>query len=203
MKIIETRSAPNPRRVRMFLAEKGLVVPFEEQALTPEVLQSPAFTRLNPMQRVPVLVLDDGTAIAETMAICRYFEEIHPNPPLMGRTAIEKATIEMWQRRVEFGLFGCVAAVFRHLHPKMADLEVPQVPAWGEANRAKVAAHLEIVDQQLAAMPFVAGQDFSVADITLFVTIAFMKPAKLPPPVDFPNVSGWYARVAARPAASA
>jgi glutathione S-transferase len=203
MKIIETRSAPNPRRVRMFLAEKGLAVPFEEQPLTRDVLHGPAFARVNPMRRVPVLVLDDGTAIAETMAICRYFEEVHPNPPLMGRTPIEKATIEMWQRRVELGLLGCVAAVFRHLHPKMADLEVPQVAAWGEANRPKVVEHLAILESQLAAVPYVAGEALSVADLTLFVTIAFMKPAKLPPPVDFPSVSAWYARMAARPSASA
>jgi glutathione S-transferase len=137
------------------------------------------------------------------MAICRYFEEVHPDPPLMGRTAVEKATIEMWQRRGELGLLGCVAAVFRHLHPKMADLEVQQVAAWGEANRPKVIEHLAILEQQLAAVPYVAGETLSVADITLFVTIAFMKPAKLPPPVDFPGVSAWYVRMAARPSASA
>lgn len=203
MKIIESRSAPTPRRVRMFLAEKGLAVPFEEIAFTPAALHAPDFTRINPMQRVPVLVLDDGTAIAESVAICRYFEELHPEPALMGRTAVEKAVIEMWQRRIEFGLLAAVAAVFRHLHPKMADLEVPQVAAWGVANRPKVAHSLGVLDRQLAAAPYVAGEAFSIADITAFVAVAFMKPAKLPPPDDFAHVSEWFARIGARPSAAA
>lgn len=203
MKIIETRSAPNPRRVRMFLAEKGLSVPFEEVDLMSGDLRTPEFTLLNPLQRVPILLLDDGTAIAETVAICRYFEEVHPEPALMGRSPTQKASIEMWNRRVELGLFHAVAQVFRHLHPSMAHLEVPQVAAWGEANRAKVREQLAILDRQLGQAAFVAGAEFSIADITAFVAVAFMKPAKLDVPAEFPNVMRWFADIAGRPSAAA
>jgi glutathione S-transferase len=202
MKIIETRTAPNPRRVRMFLAEKGLEVPFEEVDLMAGDLRTPEFTRINPLQRVPVLILDDGTAIAETVAICRYFEEIQPEPALMGRSAREKALIEMWNRRVELGLFQSVAHVFRHLNPKMAHLEQPQVAAWGQANRPKVLENLAILDRQLADRPFVAGPGFSIADITAFVAVAFMKPARLDLPGEFRNVARWFRQMAERPSAA-
>lgn len=202
MKIIETRTAPNPRRVRIFLAEKGLEVPFEEVDLMAGDLRTPEFTRINPLQRVPVLILDDGTAIAETVAICRYFEEIRPEPALMGRSAREKALIEMWNRRVELGLFQSVAHVFRHLNPKMAHLEQPQVAAWGQANRPKVLENLAILDRQLADSPFVAGPGFSIADITAFVAVAFMKPARLDLPGEFRNVARWFREMADRPSAA-
>jgi glutathione S-transferase len=202
MKIIETRTAPNPRRVRMFLAEKGIVVHFEEVDLMAGDLRTPEFMRINPLQRVPVLILDDGTAIAETVAICRYFEEIQPEPAMMGRSAREKALIEMWNRRVELGLFQSVAHVFRHLNPKMAHLEKPQVAAWGEANRPKVHENLVILDRQLADHPFVAGPDFSIADITAFVAVAFMKPAKLDLPREFRSVARWFRETAERPSAA-
>src|SRR5215467_12177731 len=142
MRIIETRTAPNPRRVRIFLAEKRLEVPFEEAEIMQRELREPGFTSLNPWQRVPVLVLDDGTAIAESVAICRYFEELQPEPALFGRGAVGRALVEMWHRRVEFGLFAAVASAFRHLHPKMSHLEVPQIGAWGEANKEKATAEL-------------------------------------------------------------
>jgi glutathione S-transferase len=203
MKIIETRTAPNPRRVRIFLAEKGIDVPFEQIDLEPGTLRSSVFTAGNPMQRVPVLVLDDGTWIAETVAICRYFEELQPEPALFGRGAKGRAIVEMWNRRIELGLFQAIAHVFRHLHPKMADLEVPQVPAWGLANKLKVVEQLAILDAQLASNRFVAGPDFSIADITALVAVQFMKPAKLPPPSDFSHVSRWLAEVSTRPSAAA
>ena len=203
MKIIETRAAPNPRRVRMFLAEKGIEVAFEELDLMAGDLKTEAFSRLNPWQRVPVLVLEDGTAISESVAICRYFEEIQPEPALMGRTALEKAQVEMWNRRVELGLLAAVAAVFRHLNPKMAHLEMPQVPAWGEANRAKVLENLALLDRQLASYPFMAGYTFSIADITAFVTLTFMKPAKLSVPDEFGHVLRWFRETGERPSAGA
>lgn len=203
MKIIETAVAPNPRRVRMFLAEKGISVPTEEVDLMAGELKTAAFTRLNPLQRVPILILDDGTAISETVAICRYFEEIAPAPALMGRDPRDKAIVEMWNRRVEHGLFQAIAAVFRHLNPKMAHLEVPQVPAWGEANREKVIEHLAILDGQLADHPFVAGDAFSIADITAYIAVGFMKPAKLTVPPEMSNVLRWFAEVSQRPSAAA
>ena len=157
MKILETRSAPNPRRVRIFMAEKGIPITYEEHDLTKGDLRQPEFTKLNRLQRVPVLLLDDGTAIAETMAICRYFEETHPTPPLMGTGAKQRALIEMWNRRVELGLMLQVAQAFRHLHPSMATMEVPQVKEWGEANKPKAQEMLRIMDEALGHHAYIAG----------------------------------------------
>jgi glutathione S-transferase len=203
MRIIETRGAPNPRRVRIFLAEKGISVAFEEVDLMAGTLRTQAFTALNPMQRVPILILDDGSVISESVAICRYFEEMQPQPVLFGEGPIGRATVEMWNRRVEFGLFGTVAAVFRHLHPKMGHLEVPQVTAWGEANKAKVAEMLALLDAVLADRRFIAGPDYSIADITALVAIDFMRPARLDMPAGLDNVARWHKEVATRPSAAA
>lgn len=166
-------------------------------------LRTENFTALNPMQRVPILVLDDGTVIAESIAICRYFEEMQPLPALFGEGPVGRAMVEMWNRRVEFGLFGTVAAVFRHLNPKMSHLEVPQVAAWGEANKDKVAEMLALLDMVLADHRFIAGPDYSIADITALVAIDFMKPARLDMPANLDNVARWHREVAARPSAAA
>lgn len=203
MKILETRQAPNPRRVRLFLAEKGITVPFEELDLMKGALKTPEFSRLNRFQRVPLLLLDDGTAIAETMAICRYFEEIQPEPALLGTGARGRALVEMWNRRMELGLFFHVAQAFRHLHPAMATLEVPQVADWGEANKVKALEVLAVLDDQLAANAYVAGDAFSVADITALVAVDFMKPARLQRPDTMKHLARWYAEVSARPSAKA
>lgn len=203
MRIIETRGAPNPRRVRIFLAEKQIRVPFEETDLMAGALKTPAFTAINPLQRVPVLILDDGTALAESVAICRYFEELQPQPALFGEGALGKAMVEMWHRRVEQGLFAAVAHAFRHLNPKMSHLEVPQVAAWGEANKEKAIAMLKLLDTTLADRPFIAGETFSIADITALVAVDFMKPAKLEVPDDLSNIKRWHTEVSARPSAQA
>lgn len=203
MRIIETAKAPNPRRVRIFLAEKGIRIAFEERDLMSGVLKDAAFTTLNPWQRVPLLVLDDGRTIAETMAICRYFEALQPAPPLFGASALQIAEVEMWNRRVELGLFQAVAHVFRHLHPAMTPLEVPQIAAWGEANRSKARDELARLDVRLAESPYIAGDDFTVADITALVAIDFMKPAKVASPTAFANVMRWHADVSKRPSALA
>lgn len=201
MKLLETRTAPNPRRVRIFLAEKGIEVPTEEVDIMS--LKSDSFTALNKLQRVPVLILDDGTPICESIAICRYFEELHPEPALFGKGAVGKALVEMWQRRMELGLMSAVTSTFRHLHPAMAKLEVPQVAEWGEANRPRALALLNVLDEQLASNQFVAGDSYSVADITALVTIEFMKPARIKRPEELVNVERWYKEVAARPSAKA
>jgi glutathione S-transferase len=179
MKILQTRTAPNPRRVRIFLAEKGIEVPYEELDLMKGALKTPEFTQLNWFQRVPVLILDDGTAIAETIAICRYFEETQPEPALFGKGAVGRAKVEMWNRRMELGLLLSVAQAFRHLHPAMAQLEVPQVAAWGEANKPKALEIAAFVDCELASRKFIAGDEFSVADITALVAVDFMKAARI------------------------
>jgi glutathione S-transferase len=201
MKILETRTAPNPRRVRIFLAEKGIEVPFEDFDIM--ALKTPEFTRLNRFQRVPVLLLDDGTAIAETMAICRYFEETSPEPALFGRGAKERALVEMWNRRMELGLFVSVAQAFRHLHPAMKELEVPQVAAWGEANKPRAQEILQFMDEELATRRFIAGNDYSVADITALVAVDFTRPARVQRPEGLKNLERWHQEVSARPSAKA
>jgi glutathione S-transferase len=203
MRILQTRQAPNPRRVRIFLAEKGIEVPFEELDLMKGELKTPEFTKINGFQRVPVLVLDDGTAIAETMAICRYFEATQPEPALFGKAPLGIATVEMWNRRMELNLLFPVAQAFRHLHPAMAHLEVPQVPAWGEANKPKVLEVLSMLDAELGRSRYIAGDAFSVADITALVAIDFMKPARIQRPENLTNLARWHGEVSARASAKA
>lgn len=203
MKILETRQAPNPRRVRIFLAEKGVAMTYEEFDLMKGGLKTAEFARNNPFQRVPVLILDDGTAISETMAICRYFEETNPQPALFGSGAKERALVEMWNRRAELHFLIPTMQAFRHLHPAMAHLEVPQVAAWGEANKPRALEALGVLDGQLAREPFVAGANFSVADITAMVAVDFMRVARIQRPAELKNVERWYGEVSARPSAKA
>ena len=203
MKIIEQNRAPNPRRVRIFLAEKGVTVPFEQIDIMKKEHRAAGYSALNPLQQVPTLVLDDGTAIGESVAICRYFEELHPAPPLMGTTPLERATIEMWQRRVELAVLLPISHCFRHTHPAMAELEVPQVAAWGEVNRARVADVLRLIDGELARRPFIAGPRYSIADITALVALDFMKPARIERPAGLAALERWHGEVSSRPSAKA
>jgi glutathione S-transferase len=203
MKLYDGGRAPNPRRVRIFLAEKGITVPTEQVDLGKLQQRSEAYTAINPMQRVPALVLDDGTVIAESIAICRYFEALQPDPPLFGRGALQSALVEMWNRRIEFHLFFPVATVFQHLHPAMKIMIDPQVPEWGEANKPRIFQFLRFLDDELQHRPFVAGADYSVADITALVAVDFMRVSKLAVPEDLANVRRWHDAVSARPSASA
>lgn len=203
MKLYDSKMAPNPRRTRIFMAEKGISVPTEQVDMMKMEHKTPEYTAINPLQRMPVLVLDDGTAIAESLAICRYFDALHSEPPLFGVGAKEIALVEMWSRRVENNFFATVAAVFRHLHPAMKELEVPQVPAWADANKPRVTQFLELLDTELGNHEFIAGDRFSVADITALCTVDFMKPARLTVPEGAANVKRWHAAVSARPSAKA
>jgi glutathione S-transferase len=203
MKLYEDQRAPNPRRVRIFLAEKGIDVPRQQVDIMSEEHKSAELLKLNPFARLPILVLDDGRCISETIAICRYFETVKPEPPLFGTDPVDQATVEMWQRRVEQNLFMPVAFAFRHSHPRMAHLEVPQVREWGEANVPKVKEMLRYLDGELEDRPFIAGERFSVADITALCAIDFMKVIKLKLDDDHPSLGRWHADVSARPSASA
>lgn len=203
MKLVEFLRTPNSRRVRIFLAEKGIKVPTEQVDLGKLEHKREEFSELNPLQRVPVLVLDDGFCLSESVAICRYFEEMQPDPPLMGGDAREKAIVEMWQRRMELGYLYAVMHTFRHTHPHMAALEVPQVAEWGEVNRPRVLEMLDFLDAELVDRPFVAGENFSIADITALVATDFMKPAKIERPESLTNLARWYDAVSARPSAAA
>ena len=203
MKLYDGGRAPNPRRVRVFLAEKGITVPTEQVDLGALQHKSAAFAAINPVQRVPVLALDDGTLIAESIAICRYFEEIQPDPPLFGRGALQIAHIEMWNRRLELNLLFPVSHVLRNTHPAMKEMEVPQVQAWADANKPRVADFLGILDRGLQGRRFAAGEQYTVADITGLVAVDLMKPAKLTLPEALTNVRRWHAEISARPSASA
>jgi glutathione S-transferase len=203
MKLYDGGRAPNPRRVRIFLAEKGIDIPTEQVDLGALAQRSQAYTAINPMQRVPALVLDDGTVIAESIAICRYFEALHPEPPLFGRGALDCALVEMWNRRAELHLLSPVASVFQHQHPAMKQMVTPQVPDWGEANKPRVVAFLQFLDGELKARPYVAGANYTVADITAMIAVDFMRVSKLAVPEDLGNVRRWHQAVSTRPSAAA
>jgi glutathione S-transferase len=203
MKLYDGGRAPNPRRVRIYLAEKGIAVPLEPLDLGALEQKSTAFTAINPLQRVPALALDDGTVITESIAICRYFEFSHREPPMFGEGAVGQAMVEMWNRRVEQNLLAAVAHAFRHLHPSMKSMETPQIAEWGEANKAKALEFLSILDRRLGDVPFVGGAQYSVADITALVAVEFMKPARIAVPPAVNNVRRWHAEVSARPSANA
>lgn len=203
MKLYDGGRAPNPRRVRIFLAEKGIEVPLEPVDMGALGHRSAEVTGLNPLQRLPVLVLDDGTVLTESIAVCRYFEEMHPQPPLFGAGALGRAQVEMWQRRMELNLLMPVAHAFRHIHPAMAEWEVPQIAAWGEANKPKAVEFLSLLDRELAGREFVAGDAYTVADITGLVSLDFMKPARIELPAGLSHVRRWYDAVKARPSAAA
>ncbi|KGF68090.1 glutathione S-transferase [Hoeflea sp. BAL378] len=203
MKLYDGGRAPNPRRVSVFLAEKGIEIDKVPVDMGQMGHKSEEVTQLNPLQRLPVLVLDDGTAISESVAICRYFEELHPEPPLMGTDARDRAIVEMWNRRMELNYLAAVAAAFRHTHPAMKEWEVPQIAEWGEANRPKVLSFLELLDQELAGREFIAGDSYTIADITGMIAFDFMKPARIERPEHLTNVMRWYGTVSARPSAKA
>ncbi|WP_269929600.1 glutathione S-transferase [Aminobacter sp. HY435] len=203
MKLFDGGRAPNPRRVRVFLAEKGIDVPIVSVDMGALEHKGGDVALRNPLRRLPVLELDDGTILTESVAICRYFEELYPEPALFGRGGLGKAKVEMWQRRIEFNLFQPVAFAFRHTHPAMKEWEVPQVPEWGEVNRPKALEFLNFLDGELALREFVAGDDFSIADITGLIALDFMKPAKIVVPEEFSNVLEWHRNLSSRPSAAA
>jgi len=203
MKVYDSRLAPNPRRARIFLAEKGISIPTEQVDIMTKQHKTPQYAAINPLQRMPALVLDDGTVITESIAICRYFEVLQPEPPLFGVGAKEIALVEMWNRRCEINFFANVAAVFRHLHPSMKELEVPQIPAYAEAMRPRAIWFLELLDKELATREFIVGERYSIADITAQVAVDFMKPSRIVMPETLAHVKRWHATVSARPSAKA
>jgi glutathione S-transferase len=203
MKLFDGGRAPNPRRVRIFLAEKGIDVPLAPVDMGALGHRSDEISSRNPLRRLPVLELDDGTILTESIAICRYFEELHPEPPLFGIGALGRALVEMWQRRVELHFLFPVAQAFRHIHPAMKEWERPQIAAWGEANKPRAVDFMRLLDKELQARGHVAGDDYSVADITAMIGVDFLKPARIEVPEELRNLRRWYAQVKARPSADA
>jgi glutathione S-transferase len=194
----------------MFIAEKGLAIPFHSVNLREKEQFSDWFTKINPRQQVPALLLDDGRALAEVPAIWRYLEQTFPQHPLLGDDAVDEAIITMWERRVELdGLVPAMEAV-RNASAglKGRALSGPhdyeQIPALVERSKRRVSDFYEDFDSRLEDTPFVAGDDFSVADITALVTTDFATTElKMPVPPDARAFRGWYERVAARPSAKA
>ena len=202
MKLYDTKTAPNPRRVRVFAAEKGIVIPTVEVDLNAKENHTPEFRAKNPLGAVPMLELDDGTCIAESVAICRYLEGIQPTPPLMGVDATDRAVVEMWQRRMEHEIFQPIANVFVHTHEWFKGRR-PQVPEYGEACRKHALSRMEWLDEVLATRPFVAGDRYTIADITALVGIDWGRVTKTRMPPECANLSRWHAQVSERPSARA
>ena len=194
--------APNPRRVRIFAAEKGIELPSREVSIPQREQKAPDYLAKNPRGQTPILELDDGTVIAESVAIMRYLEALHPEPPLFGSTPLEIAQIEMWCRRVEMILMPPVAAVWVHTHAFTAALPGRNTE-WGEANRPRVAEALEFFDSSLAQTEYLAGASFTAADILLLTTVDFAKFIGLETSDGLENLSAWHRRVSARESAKA
>ena len=207
MKLYDYAPAPSPRRVRIFLAEKGITVPSVQVDLRAGEHFGESFRAVNPDCTVPVLELDDGTRIADAIAICVYFEAVRPRPALMGEDAAEKAVIAAAQRRAEREGFGAVQDAFRNSTPGLKGHALSgqdvyeQIPALVERGRTRLLRFFAAMDAALAGRPFVCGDAYSIADITTLVTIDFAKWIKIALPEECANLRRWYDTVCARPSA--
>ena len=205
MKLYQSDASPNSRRVRIFLAEKGISMPLVPVDLAAREQFSDAYAAVNPRRVVPTLVLDDGSAIGEVPAILRYIEEIHPEPPLLGVTAKTKAQVAMWERRAEMEGFASVMEAVRNAVPGLKDRAIAgphdyeQIPALVERSRKRVENFYADFNARLAEVPFMSGDEFSVADITGVVTVDFAtKAAGLPIGDEQAALKRWYDSVSAR-----
>jgi glutathione S-transferase len=202
MLLYDTALAPNPRRVRIFLAEKGIEIPTVQIDIGKRENLDPSFLEKNPLGRVPVLELDDGRILCESVAICRYFEGRQPEPRLMGIDAEDAAFVEMWNRRMELEILRMTADCFRHTHAFFRG-RVPQIPDYGELCRSVAGERLAWLDGELADRAFIAGDRFSIADITALVGIDFGRPSQIGIAPSQKNLVRWYEGVSSRPSASA
>ncbi len=203
MKLYEYKAFPSPRRVRMFLAEKGVNIPSEQVDVPAGEHRSPEYLSKNPDGVVPLLELDNGDYISETVAISRFFEEKYPKPPLMGTNAKEKATIEMWQRRIENSLTNTVATYFHHATDGLGEPDRYRNKEWGEKNREKAISAMKQLEIQLAENIFIAGDKFSIADITALCAIDFAAAVNIPIPDECHHLKRWYSGVNQRQSAAA
>ncbi|MDH2381747.1 glutathione S-transferase family protein [Bradyrhizobium sp. CER78] len=206
MKLYGFGPAASAQRVRVFLAEKGLDIPTEQLNVRDDDQFAAAFTAMNPFHCVPFLELEDGTVIAESVSICRYLEELHPEPALFGRTAVERAVIDMWLRRFELdGLVPMVHAVRNHV-PMFAGkvvpgtrTDLPQLPAMVIRGKELMEILLGRVEPHIARSEFVAGPEFTIADITGFFAIRLTRVLEMDIATRYPAVANWFAKVSARP----
>lgn len=198
MKLYSSRFAPNPRRVTIFLAEKRIEVPTVEVDLVKKENLLPEFITRNPLGRVPVLEFDDGTFLTESVAICRYFEATHPEPALFGTGARAQANVEMWNRRMEFEVLANVTGCFRNTHPYWEG-RIEQVPEYGELCRRTLQDRMKWLDGEIADRPYIAGERFTIADITAVTAFDLGKVAKIRIPEELTHLTDWYNRVSALP----
>ncbi len=195
--------APNPRRVRIFLAEKGVAYDTIEVSIAAAAHQTPEFRKKNPIQLLPVLELEDGRVLRESMAISRFLEEQHPEPNLFGIDAWERAQVEQWNRHAELELFFPFVQMFRNTHEFWKG-RIKQVPEFAEVMREHVAARFDWLNEELSARPYLAGDRFTVADITALCAIDFGRVSKVRiDPAAHPSLAAWHERVSARPSAKA
>lgn len=189
--------APNPRRVRLFLAEKDIDIPMRDLAIVKREQKAPEFLEKNPAGQLPALELDNGAVIAESISICRYLEALHPEPPLFGSTPEEMARIDMWLRRVENMLMVPVGMVWIHSHPLTAGLG-HQFTDFGEASKERATKAMHWFDAQLEGAGYLAGERYSMADIVLLTTVDFARWIGLDMPGKAANLRDWHGRVSAR-----
>ncbi len=202
MILYDLSAGMHPRRVRIFMAEKGLSIERREVDAAAGGNAKPDFLRLNPLGKLPVLELDDGSAIAESLAICRYLEALHPNPPLMGRTPQAAAHIEMWTLRMDHELSQPIALAFVHSSDFYRGRveQVPEVASWARNRAHQTMAWL---DGELAGRSHIAGEDYTLADIVAQCACVLGKAVGLRIPPEMTQLSRWFAQVSARPTARA
>ena len=202
MILYEFAPAPNPRRVRIFLSEKGIEIETRQIDLMKGEHKKDDYKKMRPLSQVPTLELDDGTYITESIAICYYFEALQPEPNLLGNDPKEIAIIEMWQRRIELLLMIGIANTYRHGHPAMAALE-DQVKEWSEASRPRVVKMLHWFDKQMEGKEYMCLDRYTIADISALVCFDFAKWPQIDIPDDCKNLKDYYERLNSRPSASA
>ncbi|MEC7734745.1 MAG: glutathione S-transferase family protein [Pseudomonadota bacterium] len=202
MILYEFAQAPNPRRVRIFLNEKGIDIPTKQVDLMNGEHKKDEYKKMSPLSQVPTLELDDGTYITESIAICRYFEALYPEPNLLGKDPKEIAIIEMWQRRIELLLMIGIANTYRHGHPAMAALE-DQVKEWSEASRPRVIKMLHWFEKQMENKEYICLDRYTIADISALVCFDFAKWPKIEIPDNCNNLKNYYERLNSRASASA
>jgi glutathione S-transferase len=202
MKIFDLKSGLNTRRVRIFLAEKGLEIPRVEVDMAGGENQRPEYLAKNPMGTMPLLELDDGTLIAESVAICRYFEILYPYPPLFGVGALGQAAVEMWNRRMEIELMRPLLDNFVHLSPFWKGRR-EQIAEAGHAGRALAEARMRWLDEELSRRAYIVGDTYTIADITAQCALLLGKNTGAPIPTELTNLARWFATVTKRPSARA
>lgn len=205
MKLYNFAMAPNPKRVAIFIAEKGVEIETIEVNIRAGEHKTPAFTAINPLQDLPLLQLDDGTHINQVNAICRYIDDVFPEPPLYGRTPEERAKVESWNHRVQMEGIGAVTDAFRNSSPNFVGRAIAgphsyeQIPALAERGRLRIDNFMKDMNAHFADNQFVLGDYFSVVDITVFMSIEFATWVKKKIPEDCTHLQRWFDAMSARP----